>query len=111
MNPRRCSRTLAGLLQLFAILLSLQLAGVAELAVCLTDEVRHDCSNEQSGRDCPPGCPSCTCAHGTVGSIPAPAPAVPTVTLPRRPEAVLPQAALELQTLAELPHVYRPPRA
>ncbi len=114
MNPRGSSpalAALAGLFKLLAVLLSLQLAGVADFAVRLTDDVHDDCSNEQSGRDCPPGCPSCTCTHGPVGSLPAPAPAVPSVTLPLTPDAVLPRAAVELRTLAELPHVYRPPRA
>lgn len=112
MKRRRRNRSFSIFLQVLAVLLSLHIAGIAELAARLGDDPTHEaCSNEQPGRDCPPGCPSCTCAHGPIGSMPSPAAAVAAPALPLVPKTVVAGRVLELSTQADLPHVFRPPRA
>jgi hypothetical protein len=111
---RRFARRLAAFSRVAALLVSAQLSGVAALAVELASEdgsgeCCDDCPLERDGKQCPPGCQSCHCAHGT-GII---ASAFET-TLPRtfdsgrrvlrsRAPAAFPNACASLG-------VYRPPR-
>jgi hypothetical protein len=59
--------TLVGAVQLSA--LAQVVTGL--VSACAGDE--DNCPNEKPGRDCPPGCPSCHCAHA-VAATPRAAP-------------------------------------
>lgn len=55
-------------------LVSLQLSGVpgvaAEMGLRFLDDGADDCCSdcplEKDGKECPPGCPNCHCAHGSI---------------------------------------------
>jgi hypothetical protein len=55
-------------------LLALQLSGLPHAIDDLTDSFAmeesgiapHDCDNDPTDADCPPGCPSCHCVHPNV---------------------------------------------
>ena len=101
--------------RVLVVLLSLQLSGIGHAlgdAGFFSDEVapaQHgDCSSDEPGRDCPPGCPTCHHANGGVGSLPLQAdfvvmPAVPGVARFSLSEADDPSSP-------ELPSVFRPPK-
>lgn len=102
------------LLVLRALLLSLafELSGFASAIVEMNEasaDCCSDCPLEAGGKECPPGCPYCHCAHGGVALPPAGLTAVDgaldrtanVVALPK--DAVLPRPPT-------LPGVYRPPR-
>ena len=57
-------------LRILAAVLLLQLSGIAHAAVDTWDSLAHKsqqcsdgCENDDSGRECPPGCPKCHCSH------------------------------------------------
>jgi hypothetical protein len=72
-------------------------------------ECCSDCPDENQGQECPPGCPSCHCAHGSL-ALPKQVEDraatrrndLPVIVL-RPDEASVPQAPI-------LPGIYRPPR-
>jgi hypothetical protein len=63
---------LVALLRLVALLVATELSGVAHAAldtVAWAAGIEHpqdDCEDEESGHECPPGCPNCHCVHGAV---------------------------------------------
>lgn len=85
---------------------------VADLLVSIGVVAEHtdDCSDEGGDRECPPGCPTCHCAHCVAPALPA---AATSDTL--APAVVSAASSLDdthrSPTSPELPHVYRPPRA
>ena len=101
-------------LRLFVVLLSLQLSGIGHaladghLFGDDTSAAQHDdCSSDERGRGCPPGCPTCHYANGRV-SLPRLTsfvlmPPVPQVAsfAPKDPEA---------PSSPELPSIFRPPK-
>jgi hypothetical protein len=112
MKGSRLRLAFASSMRVLALLLSLQIAGLGAIAEYMNDDVAHDtCANEENGRDCPPGCPSCTCQHGPVGSMPEPALPVAGVVASEAPNVTWTGADTELRSLADLPSVFRPPRA
>jgi hypothetical protein len=117
-TPNRARRGWAHLfhatLSAIVILVTLELSGLAARAVemvCDGESVGDCCSDcpvDQGGQECPPGCPSCHCAHATT--------ALPTATGDQmsvvdsrqgvcfRPyEATVPRST-------DLRRIYRPPR-
>ena len=78
LSSRRRLRGAAWVLWIAVALIALQLTGAVHV---LADAIFSDepclasmsggCSDEAAGMDCPPGCPSCHCAHGGVGSLPS----------------------------------------
>lgn len=101
--------------QLAIVAVALQLAGAARVAEALFEDgsaCAGDCTNERNGHDCPPGCPSCHCAHGGVGSLPLAAPANPPPVAERSAEPVKrPTEAQRPSSRADRDGVFRPPRA
>lgn len=110
------ARVLILALRVLVAVVSLQVSGTpavaAELGLRLGDAVDdccNDCPMEKDGKECPPGCPNCHCAHGIVAlptALESSAP--PTVSVgcdvePAPYEASVPRAP-------PLPGVYRPPR-
>jgi len=101
------------MLRALVLLLVFSLSGIAgAFEVGQVTDVREccgDCPDESEGKECPPSCPSCHCAHGSL-ALPKQAgdrvamrrDAVERVTS-RPDEATAPRAPM-------LPGVYRPPR-
>ena len=57
-------------LRIFAVVLLLQLSGIAHAAVDTWDSLANQslhcsdgCENDDRGQECPPGCPKCHCFH------------------------------------------------
>ena len=90
------------------------LVGIAaELAETTADGAGHCCSDcpvEQSGKECPPGCPSCHCSHGGAVLPPAVASDVGVAFDPLVEETPAPIAAA-VPRAPTLPGIYRPPRS
>lgn len=95
------------------VVLTMQLSGMTHSLVdaLLTSSSaadHGDCSSDESGRDCPPGCPTCHHPHGGVGALPSaqqfnlahPAP---------QPVSFDPAEA-EAPPNPDLPAVFRPPK-
>ena len=87
-EPRPLLRAIRLLFSLLSLFLAVHLSGAVHAVVDLLSG--HDqpaqlagCLDEDEGRDCPPGCPSCHCAHG-VGALPPRGVEAPS----RRPRAV-----------------------
>jgi hypothetical protein len=101
-----------------ALLMMLELSGAAHLALdgyeLLSGEQHQqgheDCEDEQSGRECPPGCLNCHCAHAAVVAV---APCLEaTYRALHGPERVAPPRARALghPVTSERDSIYRPPR-
>ena len=105
-------------LRLVVGLVSLQLSEVLGLAAEMglrfsdseADDCCSDCPLEKDGKECPPGCPNCHCAHGSLAlptameSSTAPAASDSDDDVETAPyEASVPRAP-------PLPGIYRPPR-
>ena len=66
------SGQLAFALRLLALVLGLQLSSVSAIAARVLDgddacvACCDDCPLDREGRECPPGCLACHCAHGSV---------------------------------------------
>jgi len=72
------------------------------------DRSHDDCPNDDGGRECPPGCPSCHCTH-VMNALPSLAP--PTVHDPLIPINVAIALYMALEPPGpELAALYRPPR-
>ncbi len=73
-KTRRFRRAFALLVRTLVALLALQLSGLPHAIADVADAMvateagfsRHDCDDEPADTDCPPGCPSCHCAHANV---------------------------------------------
>jgi len=112
---RRVSRAAIVLAQSLALVLGLQLSGIAhQLADAVMDtfgahEDEAPCDAGDDDRDCPPGCPAChACAHAQ------------SFLAPRAGETVLPPLLVvtappldDVRAPTSMPpsNVYRPPRA
>lgn len=121
MRPRRMerrsrwpSRVATHVLRTMALVLALQFSGAAHhaldlaRALDLVSAVEQQCSHEEQGDDCPPGCPACHCGHAAP-AVPS-SPSVPTwmrafsrELAPTPHEATGPPKGLRAS-------VYRPPR-
>ena len=96
------------------VLLAMQLSGMNHslidaartFAGCGADH--GDCSSDESGRDCPPGCPTCHHPHGGVGALPAEQEfTIESVA----PEAIsFAPAEADAPPNPDLPAVFRPPK-
>src|SRR4051812_29044155 len=65
-GPQRLLRVI---IHTLVLLLAFSLSGVARALEAGGEDPREcctDCPDQDDGRDCPPGCPSCHCAHGSV---------------------------------------------
>lgn len=101
------------MLRALVLLLVFSLSGVAGAfdvgQVADARECCSDCPDQGGDQECPPGCPSCHCAHGSlalpkqVGDRFALRRAPVEPMMPRPVEATAPRAPM-------LPGVYRPPR-
>ncbi len=104
--------SLLGVLKALAVCLALQLSGLVHFAVDLWlegDAAAHHFSAPDDGdHDCPPGCVSCHCAHGT-SALPAPLEGAVTL-LPAYELVWAPYPTGTPPSLTPLP-VFRPPRA
>jgi hypothetical protein len=73
-RPSRVARVAAVVLRLLSLLLATELSGAvhaaSDIAASLagTEHPSDDCDDEQ-GHECPPGCSSCHCTHGALGSV------------------------------------------
>jgi hypothetical protein len=66
---------LALCVRLLVLLLGLQVSGIAALAELSLREhgctaCCEDCPLDREGRECPPSCPDCHCAHGGSTALP-----------------------------------------
>lgn len=111
----RWKHVLMLLMQALAILIALELSGVAEafaLDCCGGEEAMAacpDCPAEQDGKQCPPDCPDCHRAHGAV-ALPSVLEQVGRAAPSTEPQEVVPPAAASLVAAPRIFGVYRPPR-
>ena len=113
-RPGRARLLLDCLVRVFVVLLALHISGFGHVLADshlfgdVAGAQHDDCSSDEPGRDCPPGCPTCHHANGGVGSPPL------QVTFELMPPA--PQLARfapnepEAPSNPELPSVFRPPK-
>jgi hypothetical protein len=96
-------------------LIALQVSGLGAMAEYLDRSTEtsggccSDCPMEQDGRECPPGCPNCHCAHGGVGLPMAHEGAEESSVLEARME--VPPYEATVPRAPPGPGVYRPPRS
>jgi hypothetical protein len=119
-TPSRPMVVLVALLRLVALLVATELSGMAhallDAAACVAgvEHPRDDCEDEESGHECPPGCPNCHCAHGAIVQLAARGEPRPQLRLealhpPRDEAGFVPLDAMPPPG-AELAPLYRPPR-
>ena len=107
---------LACVVRWLVVVLALQLSGAAAAALEAglggADSVDccADCPLEESGKECPPACPSCHCAHAQVASLPAASPVLEVLRAVSDSAVAAPQEA-SAPHAPFLPSLYRPPRA
>jgi hypothetical protein len=110
----RLVRALLACLRLFALLMAAHMSGAGAVVVELgsageASDCCNDCPLGDDGKECPPGCPNCHCAHGS--SILARA---FESTLPATPDLVRELPAIDDATRGPRASaalgVYRPPR-
>ena len=77
----RVARALLAVVRALLVVVAFDLSGLFAIAGDLTghDDADvtgccSDCPAEQTGKECPPGCPSCHCSHGAALSAHAPPP-------------------------------------
>jgi hypothetical protein len=96
------------------LLLAMQLSGMNHSVI---DSVRSfagcgedhgDCSSDESGRDCPPGCPTCHHPHGGVGALPSEQ--VLNFETPPPLQVTFAPAEADAPPNPDLPAVFRPPK-
>lgn len=111
---------LVAVLRLIALLVATELSGAAHALLDVAtsaagvEHPRDDCDDEESGHECPPGCPNCHCTHGAIVQVAPRATPQPgqrlTALHPVRHEAgFVPTDALPPPG-ADLTPLYRPPR-
>lgn len=108
-------RILVIALRMVVAVTAVQISGVSHavadviVAVQGGDEYEHNCPNDEDGRQCPPGCPSCHCTHA-MNALPSLGPSF--VLEPLTPIEI-PIAPYEAQTPPgpEPGALYRPPRS
>ena len=100
-------------LRVVALFLTVELSGSLHtfLDVCgVAEAAQDDCDDEAAGHECPPGCPSCHCAHAGAPSTPLRMTRdVQVVPLPVVRVGFAPRLEMEAHG-ADLESVYRPPR-
>jgi hypothetical protein len=103
------------MLQLLSLLLVVELAGVLHMTLDVvvslgaTDHADDHCDDEQ-GHECPPGCPSCHCAHTALaGSAPGVELGLAIVHSTLVEPGFVPRPSSPPPG-AELVRLYRPPR-
>ena len=96
------------------LVLTMQLSGMnhslvdALLSSSSSADEHGDCSSDESGRDCPPGCPTCHHDHGGVGALPSEQRFDFEVAAPQ-PVSFDPAEA-DAPPNPDLPAVFRPPK-
>lgn len=106
-------RALFGLVRLLAFLAAFQLTGAHDaiaLVVAGSDECCADCPIQQTGKPCPPGCPSCHCCVPVKLALPAAGGEVIGSHGPADVQLVFVPYAAALAQAPPLPGIYRPPR-
>lgn len=88
----------------------LALDGVELLSGAEHHQEQHDCDDEESGHECPPGCLNCHCAHAAVLAVSGRYEAHYQAVLiePDLPSAPLREDVRPKQTARD--SIYRPPR-
>lgn len=122
-KPRmRWSSRTARLFQIFVVVIrfvvattAIQITGIPHVAADVIstiqgedDSHREECPNDDGGRECPPGCPSCHCAH-VMNALPFVAPPTELHLLPPMDIVIVPYIKLEPPG-PEPAALYRPPR-
>jgi hypothetical protein len=113
-GERKLARRLLAFSRLVALLAAAQLSGVAALAAELgcedgCGECCDDCPLERDGKQCPPGCQSCHCAHGS-GIIASAFESSPQLTFDSGRRALRSRAETAFPNACTFLGVYRPPR-
>lgn len=113
-RPSRVEFVLFSAFRAIVVLLAVQLSGMGHAAADLLflgdDASEHgDCSSEEPGRDCPPGCPTCHHANGGVGALPRQQTffAMPE---PPRETVLFTPAEADAPRGPDLPSIFRPPK-
>lgn len=103
-------RGMRALRAVLPLLLVLQASGVVPMALdAIAGEVHSPCEGEADEDDCPPQCPTCTCAHA---ARPAVQPGPVSVAVLPPAIHVTPLTALNQPHCAPYPHgIFHPPRA
>jgi hypothetical protein len=106
--------TLLTLLRVLALVLGVQLSGVAHFAAeaveaAFAEEAHHEtCPPDGPCDDCPPGCPQCHCSNGLRSVAPDAASPVASVLETAAGGVLAPSR--EKPPAPELPLPFRPPR-
>lgn len=120
-RPARPMVVLVAVLRLVALLVSTELSGAAHALLDVAtsaagaEHPRDDCDDEESGHECPPGCPNCHCTHGAVVQLaprtaPQSAARLAILHPPPHQAGFVPLDAMPPQG-ADRTRLYRPPRA
>lgn len=104
------------LARLVLAVVMLQLGGVVGVVADLvfagaTADDATECPNEKPGHDCPPGCPTCHCAHGGVAVPPSTDNASWLADLGGSSVAAVCPYVADLPKDPPMPSVFRPPRS
>jgi hypothetical protein len=104
---------LRAILRTVVVLFAFSLTGVAGVFAAASAPSAHecctDCPADGQGEDCPPGCPSCHCAHGSV-ALPRRADERVAVIQNDNGDALPPPSEATAPRAPTLPGLYRPPR-
>ena len=111
----RLLRILVIALRMVVSVTAVQISGVSHavadviVAVQGGDEYEHNCPNDNDGRECPPGCPSCHCTHA-MNALPSVGPSFVLDALIPIEIAIAPYEA-QSPPGPEPGALYRPPRS
>ncbi|MFT3926823.1 MAG: hypothetical protein QM778_30035 [Myxococcales bacterium] len=108
------------LLRVFALFVTAEVSGLAHLGTDLVEAMagadhvheheHEDCEDEESGHECPPGCPNCHHAHSAVVlGVLAPETHLEPLLGPERPTGFVPYSEM-VRAGADPASLYRPPR-
>jgi hypothetical protein len=112
---KRTVVTLLALLRVLALVLGVQLSGVAHFATEVVEAVASEgahhetCPPDRPCDDCPPGCPQCHCSNG-LRSV-APDAASPVASVLEASADGAPAFTRDKPPSPELPLPFRPPRS
>ncbi|TKD10331.1 hypothetical protein [Polyangium fumosum] len=110
-------RILLVAVRLFVALTAFQMTGLPHFAVDAVAAIQDgdtpvhrddDCPNEKDGRECPPGCPDCHCAH-LMGALP-PLVSPYLLELPSGADLMLAPYEATAPPRPDPSAIYRPPR-
>lgn len=111
---KRAAVALLALLRVLALVLGVQLSGVAHFATEVVEavadaSVHHEtCPADGPCDDCPPGCPQCHCSNGLRSVAPELASSVASVLETSGPAT--PTFERQKPPVPDLPLPFRPPR-